>query len=81
MILKKQWKEMKMKIILNITDKELDIVKGFLMLAEAENISIDDISIDDFKGRTFELKEVDKNIMIAVVLYAIGTELEKGGKE
>ena len=69
-----------MKIILNISDKELDIVKGFLMFAEAENISINDISIDDFKGRTIELNEVDKNIMVAVILYAIGTELEKGGK-
>ena len=66
-----------MKVILNIPDKELDIVKGFLMFAEAENIS----SIDDFKGRTIELNDVDKDVMIAVMCYAIGTELTKGGEE
>ena len=65
-----------MKVILNISDKELDIVKGFLLFSTSENISI-----DDFKGRTIELNEVDKNIMITLVLYAIGTELEKGGEQ
>lgn len=60
-----------MKVILNIPDKELDIVKGFLMLADVENISI-----DDFKGRSIELNEVDKDVMVAVMFYAIGTELE-----
>ena len=65
-----------MKVILNIPDKELDIVKGFLMFAEVENISI-----DDFKGRTIELNDVDKDVMVAVMCYAIGTELTKGGAE